>query len=196
MDWLNWKNLIALILGGVVAGAIIAVYNQYQNSKREEIGLKLYEGQKALYQNKTAEVEKVVKEVPPPSRAYLELLLGDHYYQKLQWDKALTQFSSVRSDIKETDRGLGDLTLEKEAYILYLKGDYRKALDLLKEIDETAPNFCSAELLKAQILVKLHDTETAKGILERVLESCRESNIQITAKWLLTKMELKKEQVK
>jgi len=196
MDWLNWRNIVTVIIGGALAGVTVALYEGYQNSKQNEIGAKLYEGQLAIFNNQTQKAQNLVKELPSPSRSYLELLLGDDFYKKQHWDRSIQYFSTARRDLKETDKGLVYLILEKEAYIRYLKGDYQGALNLLKEIDVNAPNFCSAEILKAQIFADKNDIQTAKGVLERVLNSCKDANTQIAAKWLLTKIETQKGKVK
>lgn len=196
MGWFNWKNIAAIILGGIVAGGIIAVFNQYQSSKRNKIGLKLYEGQKALLNNNTLEVDKLIKETPKPSRSFLELLLGDKFFSQKKFDKSERYFEKGREDIEDKDRNLNFLILEKEAYIDYLQGKYKKSLDLLNRIDENAPNFCSFNLLKAEIYISLKDFEKAKDLISRLLNACTDSNTQLTAKWLLIKIKEQKEKIK
>ena len=196
MGWFNWKNIAAIILGGIVAGGIIAVFNQYQSSKRNKIGLKLYEGQKALLNNNTLEVDKLIKETPKPSRSFLELLLGDKFFSQKKFDKSERYFEKGREDIEDKDRNLNFLILEKEAYIDYLQGKYKKSLDLLNRIDENAPNFCSFNLLKAEIYISLKDFEKAKDLISRLLNACTDSNTQLTVKWLLIKIKEQKEKIK
>ncbi len=196
MGWFNWKNIAAIILGGIVAGGIIAVFNQYQSSKRNKIGLKLYEGQKALLNNNTLEVDKLIKETPKPSRSFLELLLGDKFFSQKKFDKSERYFEKGREDIEDKDRNLNFLILEKEAYIDYLQGKYKKSLDLLNRIDENAPNFCSFNLLKAEIYISLKDFEKAKDLISRLLNACTDSNTRLTAKWLLIKIKEQKEKIK
>lgn len=196
MDWLNWKNIAAVILGGAIAGAVIAIFNQYQNSKKNEIGVKLYEGQEALLNNNTSKVEKLIENTPKPSRSYLELLLADTFFSQKRFDKSEKYFERSYKDIENTDRNLGYLILEKEAYIAYLQGNYKKALDLLDKIDETAPNFCSFELLKAEVYLALKQVKNAENLLDRLLNSCIDSNTQLTAKWLLVKIKKQKKEIK
>jgi len=186
MDFLNWRNIVAVLLGAVVAGAIIGAYKVYENSKRNSIGEKLYKVELLLLQNKTAEAEKLADEIPPPSSAYAYLKLGDYFFSADKPQKALRYYTEAEKELRELDYPLYYFTVEKKAYLLYRMGLFKKSLGELEAIDETAPNFCSAQLLRGQDYIALGEKEKARRTLVKVVELCgADPEVVSTAKYLL-----------
>lgn len=188
MEFLNWRNLIALLVGGAVAGLIFGAYKLYHEKKREEIALKLYTAERLLNQNKTSEVEKLLKDIPNPSKAYILLKLGDYYFSKGSNEKALKSFQEAANSLRNTDKALYYLSEEKAAYILYELGEYEKSLKVLSMFPEDAPDFCDIELLRAENYIGLKEFEKAKGELNRIVETCPYKELKMTAKYLLYKL--------
>ena len=188
MEFLNWRNLIALLIGGAIAGLIFGGYKLYKEKQREEIAQKLYTAEKLLNQNKTSEVEKLLKEIPAPSKAYILLKLGDYYFAKENYEKALKSFQDAANSVRETDTALYYLSAEKVAYALYRLGEFEKSLKVLSKFPEDAPDFCDIELLRAENYIGLKEFERAKGELNRIVETCPYKELKLTAKYLLYRL--------
>ncbi len=185
MDFLNWRNLIAVLMGGAIAGLAIGLYFQYKEGKREEIASLIAESQRLVYENKTEEAQKIASKIPPPSAAYPHLLIGDFYYGKEKFEKALNHFEKAERSLADTDEVLEYLILEKEAFILYKEGKLKEALKRISSISEGAPNFCTSRLLEARIYARLKERENALSTLRRILSSCRSEGAVLAAKWLM-----------
>ena len=187
MDFLNWRNLFALLAGGILAGLAIGGYQLYKNHQRETVAQKLHLAERWLSQNQTDRVEKLIPETPPPAVGYIHLRLGDYYASQQMWDKALHHFSEASKVFREADKPLHYFSVERSGYILYRKGEYRKSLSLLEGLPEDIPNFCEVELLKAQDYAALGDYQRVQSIANRLLQSCPDGNIRLTATYLLYK---------
>ena len=185
MEIFSWRNIAALLAGGALAGLIFGAFQYYQSQKRENIALSLHKAEKLLSQNKTAEVEKLLKEIPSPSRGYILLQLGDFYFSQGKLKEAAEKFHKAFKTFSESDKPLSYYSLEKEAYIYYRLGEYRKSLNLLGQLPEDAPNFCSAQLLLAEDYIGLKRFKEAADSLLRITQVCNGANIQMTAKYLL-----------
>ncbi len=185
MDFLNWRNLIAVLLGGAIAGLAIGLYFQYKESKREEIASLIAESQRLVYENKTGEAQKIASKIPPPSAAYPHLLIGDFYYGNEEFERALNNFEKAEGALADTDEVLRYLILEKEAFILYREGKLKESLKRISSVSEGAPNFCTARLLEAQIYAQLKEKENALSTLRRILSSCQSEGVVLAAKRLI-----------
>jgi len=188
MDFLNWKNLAAVLIGGVIAGLLFGGYKLYKEKEREDIASKLYTAERFLNRNKTSEVEKLLKGIPEPSKAYILLELGDYQLSKGQKEAALESFKRAAENLKERDKALYYLAEEKVAYLLYAVGKYRESLRVLARFPEDAPDFCALELLKAENYIGLKEFEKAKGELGRIAETCPDRDLKLTAKYLLYRL--------
>jgi len=187
MDFLNWKNLFALLAGGILAGLLIGGFKAYENHKRETIASKLHLAEKLLTENKTAEAEKLVSEIPPPSVGYLHLRLGDFYADQNRLNKALTHFGEAAKIFQEVDKPLYYFSVERSGYILYRKGEYEKSLSLLQGLPENIPNFCEVELIKAEDYAALGEYRKLSDTLQKVLDRCSDKTTRLTAEYLINK---------
>jgi tetratricopeptide (TPR) repeat protein len=185
MDFLNWRNLVAVLLGAVVAGFIIAAYQLYENKKREEIAEKLYKVELLIRKGDTAKAEKLLKEVPQPSASYGYLLLGDYYAEKGNPERAIANYKNAERGLKERDKTLYFYTVEKVGYLLYKRGEYKKSLGVLSSIPSNTPNSCSVNLLIAEDYTALGQKDKAKPILENLATNCMDPDISYTAKYIL-----------
>ena len=188
MELLNWRTLAYIFVGAILAGLAVGIYQTYENNKRETIASQLYKVQYALSQGRVEEAQKLVREInEPSSRAYAEILIGDYLYGKEKLKEASQWFDKASNDLTSSgvDPALDYLTKEKEAYILYLEGEYKKSLRILETIPKDAPNRWNVELLKAQNLLKLGQKEKAKVLLEDIAKSCPIGDIVLAAKYLL-----------
>ncbi len=185
MDFLNWRNVLAILMGGLIAGLVLGGINLYKQKQRESIAQKLYTAQKLISEGKVKEVESL--DVPPPSAGLVELKLGDYFAGKKEWDKALIHFRKAQEIFKNNNSVLYYFCAEKVAYILYLKGDYEKSLETLKGLGENIPNYCEVELLKAQNYASLSEFEEMENILRKIEEVCPNGDIKLTAQYLMAK---------
>ena len=196
MDFLNWRNILALLAGGILAGLVVGGYRLYKNHQREAIAQKLHLAEKLLFQNKTAEVEKMVSQIPPPAVGYVHLRLGDYYSFHKEWDKALDHFMEASKIFRNVDKPLYYFSVERSGYILYRKGEYKKSLSLLEDLPESIPNFCEVALLKAEDYAALGDYQKVQSIANRIVQSCPDANIRTTATYLLYKYKMGKAELK
>jgi len=185
MDFLNWKNIAALLVGGIIAGIILGAFKAYEHHKEEEIAKKLFLVEDYLSKNETQKAEKLLKEIPPPAVGYAALRLGDYYASANRTEKALSLFVEAAEALHDVDKPLYYFTLEREGYLLYLKGEYEKSLQLLEKLPEDIPNFCEVSLIKAQDYIALGKGQRAYDELNRVLNGCPDKESQLTAKYLL-----------
>jgi tetratricopeptide (TPR) repeat protein len=188
MEIFTWRNLIGIFIGAVVAGLVWGFWNHYQKIKKEELGKYILQSEELLRKDKPAEVEKLIEKAPNEgTKAYIELQLGDYYLSKNKTDKSLNLFKDAAQILKDRDKALYILTLEKEAFIYYRTGDYKKSLEILENLEkETVPNVCEIKLLKAQDLLALNRKNEAKNLLNNIIISCNVPEITLTAKRLLT----------
>lgn len=194
MDFLNWKNILAILFGGIIAGALIGGYKLYKEHQKEEIAKKLYLSEQYLNKNEPSKVESLIPEIPPPSVGYVHLRLGDYYASHKELDKALKHFEEAAKTFQKVDEPLYSFSVERSAYILYQKGEYQKSLNLLETLPENIPNFCEVELLKAQNYAALNQKDKLEQTANRVIQSCPQPSIKLAAEYLLVKYELKKEE--
>jgi len=187
MDFLNWKSILAILIGGIFAGLAIGGYKLYQEQKREEIAQKLYFADKYIEENQPEKVEKLIPEIPPPSVGYVHLRLGDYYASHKDLNQALEHFKEASKVFENTDKYLYYFSIERSAYILYRQKKYNQALELLNNLPEDIPNFCEVELLKAQNYAALNKREEMKKAVDRVLQSCPQPTIKLAAEYLLIK---------
>ncbi|NPB05171.1 MAG: hypothetical protein GXO08_02180 [Aquificae bacterium] len=188
MEFFNWRNLAALLVGALLAGLVVGVYAQIKEGKREEVARLLALGQKLVFENKTEEAAELTDRIPPPSRAYLHLLVGDSFFSRGDYGRAAGHFEGAAGAVKGVDLPLSYLSVEKEAYSLYKARKLEEALKKVQSVPDEAPNFCTARLLEAQLRYELGDASGAAGLLDRILNSCREDTVLLTAKWLLLKL--------
>jgi len=186
MEFLSWRNIAAVLLGAVVAGFVIGAYQLYLENKREELGKKLYEIETLIRKGKVKEAEKLTASLPAPSAAYGHLALGDYLAEHNDTDGAIGHFSKAAAALKDTDEALAYYALEREGYLLYLKGDYQKSLGVLSKIPEDAPNGCSVKLVKAQDYLALGQKDRARDLLTDLVQNCPDKELSLTAQYLLT----------
>jgi tetratricopeptide (TPR) repeat protein len=191
MDFLNWRNIVAILLGGALAGLLFGAFKAYKNLKREEIAQKLYRAELYLQQNNTQKAEELYKEIPEPSKGYIALKLGDWYFDK-NLQKSEKYFREAASIFKEVDKPLSYFATEKLAFVYRKEGNYQKSLEVLEKLPDDIPNFCEVELLKAEDYLDLNQYQKGYEILTRILQSCNDKNITLTAEYLL-KQKPKKE---
>ncbi len=187
MEFLNWKNLLSILFGGILAGLLLGGYKAYEQHRKEEIAEKLYLAEELLYKNQTAEAEKLASEIPPPAVGYLYLRLGDYYASRRKLDKAFAEFKNAAEVFNSTDKPLHYFSLERAAYILYRKGDYKKSLQLLDSLLDDIPNFCEVQLLKAENYAALGDYTRLTEIANRIVQSCPDKTIRMTVDYLVYK---------
>jgi len=185
MDFLNWRNILAILVGGLIAGLVLGGINLYNQKQRENIAQKLYTAQKLISEGKVKEVKSL--DIPPPSAGLVELKLGDYFAGKKEWDKALTHFRKAQEIFKNNNSVLYYFCTEKVAYILYLKGDYKKSLETLNGLGENIPNYCEVEILKAQNYASLSLYKKMEEILKRIEKVCSDKEIRLTAQYLMAK---------
>ncbi len=185
MELLNWKNIAAILAGGIIAGIILGAYKAYENHKREEIAKKLYLVEEYISKNETQKAEKLLKEIPPPAVGYAALRLGDHYASLNRTEKAIPLFEEAAKALHDVDKPLYYFSLEREGYLLYRRGEYRKSLSVLGKLPDDIPNFCEVSLIKAQDYIALGEGQRAYDTLNRVLNSCPDKESQLAAKYLL-----------
>jgi len=183
MDFLNWRNILAILVGGLIAGLVLGGINLYNQKQKESIAQKLYIAEKLISEGKLNEVESL--EIPPPSAGLVELKLGDYFAGKKEWDKALIHLRKAQEILKNSNSVLYYFCAEKVAYILYLKGDYKKSLETLKGLGENIPNYCEVELLKAQNYASLSLYDKMEDILKRIEKVCSDKEIKLTAQYLM-----------
>ena len=184
MDFLNWRNLIAILVGGAFAGLIFGGIKVYKDHQREEIAQKLYQAELYLQKNETPKVERLYNEIPNPSRGYLALKLGDWYFNK-NLQKSEKYYREAASIFKGVDKPLSYFATEKLAYALRLERKYGESLKVLESLPEDIPNFCEVELLKGENYIDLKQYQKAVEVLTRILQSCEDKNITLTAEYLL-----------
>ncbi|RTZ59815.1 MAG: hypothetical protein DSZ31_03235 [Gammaproteobacteria bacterium] len=173
------------MVGGLIAGLVLGGINLYNQKQRENIAQKLYTAQKLISEGKVKEVKSL--DIPPPSAGLVELKLGDYFAGKKEWDKALTHFRKAQEIFKNNNSVLYYFCAEKVAYILYLKGDYKKSLETLNGLGENIPNYCEVELLKAQNYASLSLYKKMEEILKRIEKVCSDKEIRLTAQYLMAK---------
>jgi len=188
MDLLNWRNLIAVLIGGVLAGVLIGAFQLYREKQREEIGAKLYEIEKLLSRGEVKKAERLTEELPSPSKAYGYLAVGDLLASKGETEKAVPHFGKAAAVLSEGDEVLSYYSLEKKAHLLYRSGRYSDAERVLSQIPEDAPNGCSVKLLKAEVKLKLGKTEEAKKLLEELAGGCPDAELALAARYLLNQI--------
>ena len=194
MDFLNWKNILAILFGGIIAGAAIGGYKLYKEHQKEEIATKLYLSEEYLNKNEPQKVERLIPEIPPPSVGYVHLRLGDYYATHKELNKALKHFEEAAKVFRNVDKPLYSFSIERSAYILYQKGEYKKSLNLLNTLPEDIPNFCEVELLKAQNYAALNQKEKFEKTANRVIQSCPQLTVKLAVEYLMVKFNLKKKE--
>ncbi len=145
--------LIGIVLALLIAGAVggFNYWKGYQEKKLDEIAALVY-----LYEKGDLKEEEVRDKVK-----------GTPYY---------VYFLSLTSDNpSEIIKHLGDeelrkLFLEKEAFNLYRKKKYAKALEKLQTVDKGSFNYPSALLLKAFIYEAQNRKKEAKSIYEELIK--------------------------
>lgn len=188
MEFFNWRNLLGIFIGAVLAGLIWGFWDHYKETKKEELGAYILKTEELLKKGKPNEVEKLVGKVPNRgTKAYIELRLGDYYLSQNKLRKALGFFEGALKKLRNIDKALYILTTEKTAFIYYRLGDYKKSLNILENLEkETVPDVCDIKLLKAQNLLALNRKMEAKSLLDNILVSCNIPEITLTAKRLLS----------
>jgi predicted negative regulator of RcsB-dependent stress response len=186
MEFLSWRNLVAVLIGAVVAGFIIGSYQLYKQKKREELGEKLYKFERLLYSGKVADAEKLAKTLPDPTASYCYLALGDYFYNHNSTERAIESFKTAAKDLRDNDKALYYYAVEKLAYLLYLGGEYKRSLAELSAIPDDAPDRCSANLLRAEDYLALGEKKNAKILLDELSGNCPDKDISLTAQYLLT----------
>jgi tetratricopeptide (TPR) repeat protein len=193
MEFLSWRNLFVILLGAVLAGAAVGAFKLYENHKREAIGEKLYRVEKLLYQNKTQEAIREATDIPPPSRSYAYLKIADYLYSKGKGEEALKFLHGAEKELRDTDKPLYYFTVQKEAYLLYRLGYYKKSLGLLNSLPEDVPNFCEVAFLKARNYLTLGKREKTLELIGRIVEVCPDPNLVMAVKYLAVELEKKKD---
>jgi tetratricopeptide (TPR) repeat protein len=192
MEFLNWRTVLAVLIGGLLAGLILGAFNLYQQKRIEEIAQKLYIADKLIAEGKIKEVESL--DIPPPSVGYVYLKLGDYFASQKELDKSLEYFQRAVKIFKDNGSVLYYFSTEKVGYLLYLKGEYEKSLKTLKGLGEDIPNYCEVKLLEAQNYAALSRYQKMEQILKRLVEVCNDREIKLTAQYLMAKY--KKEETK
>ena len=187
MDFLNWKNILSLLIGGVLAGLIVGGYQAYREHQKEEIAKKLFLAEEFLYKNQTSKAERLISKIPPPSVGYLYLRLGDYYASHSNLGKAYRNFEKAAAVFNSIDKPLYFFSVEKMGYILYRKGEYKKSLQLLERLPDDIPNFCEVQLLKAENYAALGDYPHLTKIANRIVQRCPDKTIQMTINYLVYK---------
>lgn len=84
------------------------------------------------------------------------------------------------------DKDLRSIYQERLAYAYFLSGDYKKALDALKGIDERSFNYYSAMILKGMILERVGRREEADKLYAQVLSLAKGTYFGNLAEAILT----------
>ena len=105
----------------------------------------------------------IIKKYPNTKGAiFARLYLGNAYYEKTQYAKAIDQYRNLMDRVKKGDE-LYELALLDLAYSYEALGEYQKAISLLKEIaeNEKSPNRIEAYISMARCYEELGDNKNA-----------------------------------
>ena len=139
--------LIALLLATLVGG--FNYWKRYQKRKVDELASLIY-----LYEQGRVEVSELEGKLRgTPLYPYFLIVSGQDPSKAVPYVE---------------DEQMGSLLRERKAYSLYVERKYKKALDLLKGIDEDKFNYPSALLLKAFTLEVEGNEGEAKEIYRRL----------------------------
>ncbi len=170
-------NVVGIIL--LIAGALIA-WNYYSEKKRSEYSYKEFELRRALEVGNRERAEQIIKELQD-SKDFKPLALS--YSIQMEGEDHTRTLKELVDSLKDKD--LVSLYTERYAYELYRKGHKEQALKELEKVDSKSFNYTSASVLKAQILMDMGKTDTAKKILEQVSKVSPESYFTNLAKALI-----------